>query len=133
MPEGSATNSTTTGNPAPPMYKLETLVKPEVLDELLHELLDIGVHSLSYSEIYAANKPLFHPRQGKDVPRNVSFIPHIKLEVIIDKGHLVAVEEALAKKVSSPLIGGAEVTVIRLKEGLRVLPALEGEPAVEEI
>ena len=116
------------------MLKLEALVKPAVIDEVLRELIELGVHSLSYSEVYASNQELFHPVQGRDVPEDVAFVPHIKLEVILDKGHLPAVENALAKHVASPMQGGAELTVVRLKEGLRILAtSQQGDPEVREI
>lgn len=116
------------------MLKVEALVKPLVLDELLQQLIQIGVHSLSYFEIYAANKPLLpSERETADQLLEPSFTPHIKLEIIVDKAHLSAIQDALAEKVSPPLIGGAEVTVIRLKEGLRVLAGSIGEPEVEGI
>ncbi len=115
------------------MLKLEALVKQLVIEELVKELIEIGVHSLSYSEVFAANRPLFHETQGENVPQNVEFLPVLKLEVILDKNHLPAVEEALADKVSAPLAGGAEVTVMKLKEGLRVLGSKNGDPQIEEI
>ena len=115
------------------MLKLEALVKPFVVDDLLKELVEIGVHSLSYFEVYAVNRPLMHEVQREDVPEDVVFKPRIKIEVILDKGHLAAVEEALAKKVSTPFVGGAEVTVVKLKEGLRFLGSKDGDPTIEEI
>lgn len=115
------------------MLKLEALVKPLVIDELLKQLIDIGVHSVSYSEIYAANRPLFHAVPNKDVPQDVSFIPHIKLEVIVDEERLSAIQDALAEKVSTPLAHGAEVIVIRLKEGVRVSGTVGSDPEIEEI
>ena len=115
------------------MLKLEALVKPFVVDDLLKELVEIGVHSLAYSEVYAANRPLMHDVQGKDVPEDVAFKPRIKIEVVLDRGHLSAVEEALAERVSTPFVGGAEVTVVKLKEGLRFLGSKDGDPSIEEI
>lgn len=115
------------------MLKLEALVKPAVIDEVLRDLIEIGVHSLSYSEVYASNRQLFHPVQGEDVPQDVVFVPHIKLEVILDKGHLPAVQASLAEHVGSPMQGGAELTVVRLKEGLRLLASQGRGPELREI
>ena len=114
------------------MLKLEALVKPLMLEELLKQLVMTGVHSVSYSEINMAQQRL-DGKMTADEAEHVEYAPCIKIEVILDKGHLAAVEEALAKKVANPLMGGAEVTVFRVKESLRVLGDGHGDPVVEDL
>lgn len=116
------------------MVKLEVLVKPFMQGEVVQRLLEIGVHSLSYSTVCSANRPLFHEHQIDDeTPRDVEFVDHIKLEVVLDEEHLAAIEEALAEKLSTRMVGGAEVIVLPLKEGLRLNPSADGSGEITEI
>ena len=114
------------------MLKLEALVKPLMHEELLKQLVMTGVHSVSYSEVNLAQQRLDRKMTAEEA-ECVEYAPCIKIEVILDKAHLAAVEEAVAKKVANPLMGGAEVTVFRVKESLRVLGDRNGDPVVEDL
>jgi nitrogen regulatory protein PII len=114
------------------MLKLEALVKPLMLEELLKQLVMTGVHSVSYSEVNLAQQRLDGKMTAEEA-EGVEYAPCIKIEVILDKAHLAAVEDAVAKKVANPLMGGAEVTVFRVKESLRVLGDRNGDPVVEDL
>ena len=115
------------------MLKLEVLVKQIVLEEVIAELIAIGVQSLSYAEVYAAERELHPETSNEDLPADTAFSPVIKLEVILDKGKLAAIEEALVKKVSMPLVGGAEVIITKLKDDLHILGGTEHFHDVEVI
>ena len=115
------------------MLKLEAIVKPLLIDVLIERLIEVGVHSISYSEVSSANQALYRRNREEGVDKRVEFYPCAKIEVILDKDHLMAVEEALAAELSSPMHGGAEVTVFRLKEGIRMLGATKADTTIEEI
>ena len=115
------------------MIKLEVLVKPSVRDAIVERLVAVGVHSLSYGEVKAANRSLFHEFQGSDEIPPVDFATFVKIEVILDEAHLDSVEEALTEELCLRKMEEAEVVVIPLKEGLRLAPSPGGFSEITEI
>jgi nitrogen regulatory protein PII len=118
------------------MLKLEAIVKPMVVDEVVARLIKVGVHSISYSEVHAVKPELLSRNEEEGIAgesEKVEFFPRTKIEVILDKGHLAAIEEALADEVCTPMLGGAEVVVFRLKEGLRMMGDSKSDAKIEEI
>ena len=115
------------------MLKLEAYITESVIDEMIDDLLKIGVHHISYFTVAGTMRSRIRKDEPHELDPRAEFVAKRKLEVILDREHLTAAIAALKEHLCDEVVGGAEVFVFPLEKGLRLAVGSQGEPACTEI
>ncbi len=112
------------------MRLVTAVVKPFKLDDVKVALETFGVQGLTVSEVQGFGRQRGHTEVYRGAEYTVSFVPKIKIEVLVDDADAVDVVEVLAKAAHTGSIGDGKVWVTGVDEIVRVRT---GERGVEAL
>jgi nitrogen regulatory protein P-II 1 len=105
-------------------------VKPFKLDEVKDALSEIGLSGLTVTEVRGFGRQRGHTEVYRGAEYQVSFVPKVKLEVLVDDADASDVLDVIAKAAQTGEIGDGKVwctpvdDVIRVRTGERGVEAL---------
>ncbi len=112
------------------MKKIEAIIKPFKLDEVIDALSEVGVEGVSVSEI----RGFGHQKANAEVYEGseyiVDFLPKVKIEVVVSdqmKSHVV---EAIQKAAKTGKIGDGKIFVYDILEVVRIRTGEKNEEAI---
>ena len=112
------------------MKKVEAIVKPFKLDEVKDALAEVGIQSMTVTEV----KGFGRTGGKKEVYRGsayvVDFVPKIKIEVVVPDGLVHQVLEAVKKSAKTGRIGDSKIFVVPIEEAVRIRTGERGEEAI---
>ena len=112
------------------MRLVTAVVKPFKLDEVKTALEGIGVQGMTVSEVQGFGRQRGHTEVYRGAEYTVSFVPKVRVEVLVDDADAGDVMEVVAKAASTGSIGDGKVwstpvdDVIRVRTGERGVEAL---------
>ncbi|MDA8084446.1 MAG: P-II family nitrogen regulator [Nitrospiraceae bacterium] len=112
------------------MKKIEAIIKPFKLDEVKDALNEIGIQGMTVTEVKGFGRQKGHVELYRGAEYDVSFIPKVKLEVVIGDellGKTVSVIEAKAK---TGKIGDGKIFIYKLEDVIRIRTGENGEAAI---
>ncbi len=112
------------------MRLVTAVVKPFKLDDVKVALETFGVQGLTVSEVQGFGRQRGHTEVYRGAEYTVSFVPKIKIEVLVDDADAADVVEVLAKAAHTGSIGDGKVWVTTVDEIVRVRT---GERGVEAL
>ncbi|MCO5112934.1 MAG: P-II family nitrogen regulator [Bdellovibrionaceae bacterium] len=112
------------------MKKIEAIIKPFKLDEVIDALTEIGITSISVSEIRGfgnqkANAEVF---QGSEYV--VDFLPKIKIEVIINDALTEPTIDAIKQSAFTGKLGDGKIFVYNVERAVRIRTGEQDEEAL---
>ncbi len=112
------------------MTKIETIIKPFKLDEVKDALNAIGVQGMTVSEVKGFGRQKGHVELYRGAEYAVSFIPKIKLEIVVTDDLADNVTKTIAEKAKTGKIGDGKIFVSSLGDVVRIRTGEHGESAV---
>ncbi len=112
------------------MKLVTAVVKPFKLDDVKSALEVFGVQGLTVSEVQGFGRQRGHTEVYRGAEYTVSFVPKIKIEVLVDDADASDVVEVLVKAAHTGSIGDGKVWVTPIEEIVRVRT---GERGVEAL
>jgi nitrogen regulatory protein P-II 1 len=113
------------------MTKIEAIVKPFMLDELKDALIAIGIHGMTATpETRGFGRQKGHVEIFHDTEVEISFIPKVKIEVVVEDGVLEQVLSTIQEKTKTGRIGDGKIFVTRLADVVRVRTGEHGSAAI---
>jgi nitrogen regulatory protein P-II 1 len=113
------------------MVKIEAIIKPFKLDEVKDALTALGVHGMTVTpetKGFGRQKGRVEIYQGTEI--DISFVPKVKVEVVVDPGMLEKVLTAIQNKTKSGKIGDGKIFVTRLANVVRIRTGEQGIAAI---
>jgi len=113
------------------MVKIEAIIKPFKLDEVKDALTALGVHGMTVTpetKGFGRQKGRVEIYQGTEI--DISFVPKVKVEVVVDPGMLEKVLTAIQNKTKSGRIGDGKIFVTRLANVVRIRTGEQGIEAI---
>jgi len=113
------------------MVKIEAIIKPFKLDEVKDALTALGVHGMTVTpetKGFGRQKGRVEIYQGTEI--DISFVPKVKVEVVVDPGMLEKVLTAIQNKTKSGKIGDGKIFVTRLANVVRIRTGEQGIDAI---
>jgi len=113
------------------MVKIEAIIKPFKLDEVKDALTALGVHGMTVTpetKGFGRQKGRVEIYQGTEI--DISFVPKVKVEVVVDPGMLEKVLTAIQNKTKSGKIGDGKIFVTRLANVVRIRTGEQGIEAI---
>ncbi|RYD74323.1 MAG: P-II family nitrogen regulator, partial [Sphingobacteriales bacterium] len=79
------------------MKKIEAIIKPFKLDDVVDALAEVGVEGISVTEIRGFGRQKGRTEVYKGAEYVVDFLPKLKIEVVVPSALCEAAVEAIAK------------------------------------
>ena len=112
------------------MRLVTAVVKPFKLDDVKTALESFGVQGMTVSEVQGYGRQRGHTEVYRGAEYTVSFVPKIRVEVLVDDADAGDVVEVMAKAAQTGSIGDGKVWTTPVDEVVRVRT---GERGVEAL
>ncbi len=110
--------------------KLEAIVKPFKLDDVIEALTELGIEGVSVSEIRGFGRQKGRTEIYKGAEYVVDFLPKVKIESVIPDELVEPALAAIQKAASTGKIGDGKVFVIPVDAALRIRTGERDENAL---
>ncbi len=112
------------------MKLVMALIKPFKLDEVREALTPLGVQGLTVTEVKGFGRQKGQTEIYRGAEYQVSFLPKIKIEVVVPAALVDGVVEAIAKAAPTDKIGDGKVFVLDVESALRIRTGETDEAAL---
>jgi nitrogen regulatory protein P-II 2 len=109
----------TIGGPAD-MKLIMAIIKPFKLDDVREALTPLGVQGLTVSEVKGFGRQKGQTEIYRGAEYHVSFLPKIKIEVVVPADLTDQVVEAIAKAAHTGKIGDGKIFVLDIERAMRI-------------
>ena len=112
------------------MKKIEAIVKPFKLDDVVEALSEIGVEGVSVSEIRGFGRQKGHTELYRGAEYVVDFLPKVKVEAVVEDDQVDRVVEAIEAAARTGRIGDGKIFVIPVEQAIRIRTGDRGVDAI---
>jgi nitrogen regulatory protein PII len=112
------------------MKKIEAIIKPFKLDEVKDALNALGVQGMTVTEVKGFGRQKGHVELYRGAEYDISFIPKVKIEVVIGDSMADKVVSLIEEKAKTGKIGDGKIFISKLEEIVRIRTGERGEPAI---
>ena len=112
------------------MKKVEAIIKPFKLDEVKDALAEVGIQGMTVTEVKGFGRQKGHVELYRGAEYDISFIPKVKIEVVIADSMADKVVGTIQEKAKTGKIGDGKIFISELKEIIRIRTGERGETAI---
>ncbi len=102
------------------MKLIMAIIKPFKLDDVREALTPLGVQGLTVSEVKGFGRQKGQTEIYRGAEYQVSFLPKVKIEVVVGDDQVDAVMEAIVKAANTGKIGDGKIFVMDVGQAMRV-------------
>ena len=96
------------------------IIKPFKLEEVRDALTALGVHGLTVTEVKGYGRQKGHTEIYRGAEYAVSFLPKVKLEVVVPSGTVDKAVEAIVRTARTGQIGDGKIFVTDIDRVIRI-------------
>lgn len=115
------------------MKKIEAIIKPEKIDEVVSGLNKIDICGMTVTEVKGFGRQKGFKEVYRGIEYEVSFLPKIKIEIVINDEMLDKVIEVISKTAKTSEggeIGDGKIFVYEIKDVVRIRTNERGKEAI---
>ena len=112
------------------MKLIMAVFKPHKLDEVREALTAAGILGLTASEVKGFGRQRGHTEIYRGAEYTVSFVPKVKIEVVVSDGQIEQAVEAISKAAHTGQIGDGKIFVYDCLSAVRIRTGEDGEAAL---
>ncbi len=112
------------------MRLVTAVVKPFRLDDVKQALEALGVQGMTVSEVQGFGRQRGHTEVYRGAEYTVSFVPKVRVEVVVDDADAAATVDAVVAAASTGSIGDGKVWTTPVEELVRVRTGERGAEAL---
>ena len=112
------------------MTKVEAIIRPDKLEEIIEELEKIGHSGITKTEVEGHGKQKGITEQFRGKEYRLTFIPKVKVEIVIKDSDVEKTIDAIVKIAYTGQIGDGKIFVSDIKDVVRVRTKERGETAL---
>lgn len=112
------------------MKKIEAIIKPFKLDDVIEALTELGIEGVSVSEIRGFGRQKGRTEIYKGAEYVVDFLPKVKIEIVLADDLVEAALEAIRKSAQTGKIGDGKVFVLPVEAAMRIRTGERDESAI---
>lgn len=112
------------------MKKIEAIIKPYKIEEIKNSLTEIGIHGMTVTYVEGFGSQGGHTESYRAAEIAVSFIPKIKIEVVVDDNKVNGVIDAVIQHAKTGSIGDGKIFVYNIENAIRIRTEEEGSIAL---
>jgi nitrogen regulatory protein P-II 2 len=102
------------------MKLITAIIKPFKLEEVRQALTDIGLQGMTVTEVKGYGRQKGHTEIYRGAEYAVSFLPKIKIEVVVSTAQVDKAIEAIVKAAKTGQIGDGKIFVSPVDHTLRI-------------
>ena len=96
------------------------IIKPFKLDEVREALTSLGVQGVTVTEVKGYGRQKGHTEIYRGAEYAVSFLPKLKLELVVDEELTDKVVEAISNSAKTGQIGDGKIFVYSIDQAVRI-------------
>ena len=112
------------------MKLVMAVIKPFKLDEAREALTKLGVQGLTASEVKGYGRQKGQTEIYRGAEYAVSFLPKVKIEVVVEDDQVDSVVEAITKAANTGRIGDGKIFVVDVLSAVRIRTGETGTEAL---
>jgi nitrogen regulatory protein P-II 1 len=112
------------------MKKIEAIIKPFKLDDVVEALQEIGVEGITVSEVRGFGRQKGRTEIYKGAEYVVDFLPKIKIEIVVPDELAELTTESIRKTAQTGKIGDGKIFVLPVEQVIRVRTGERDEQAL---
>lgn len=112
------------------MKKIEAIIKPFKLDDVIDSLSEIGIEGLTVSEVRGFGRQKGRTEIYKGAEYVVDFLPKVKLELIISDNMVESAVEAIRQSARTGKVGDGKIFVYPVEQAVRIRTGDKDEAAL---
>lgn len=112
------------------MKKIEAIIKPFKLDEVKDALNEIGIQGMTVTEVKGFGRQKGHVELYRGAEYDISFIPKVKIEVVVSEAMLEKVATTIQEKAQTGKIGDGKIFISALEDVIRIRTGEKGKEAI---
>ena len=102
------------------MKMLTAIIKPFKLDEVREALMEAGITGMTVTEVKGYGRQKGHTEIYRGAEYAVSFLPKIKIEVVVASDLVETAIETITKTAKTGQIGDGKIFVIPVEHTVRI-------------
>ena len=102
------------------MKLIMAIIKPFKLDDVREALTQLGVQGLTVSEVKGFGRQKGQTEIYRGAEYQISFLPKVKIEVVVGDDLVDGVMEAIAKAANTDKIGDGKIFVLDVERAMRI-------------
>jgi nitrogen regulatory protein P-II 1 len=111
------------------MKRIDSIIRPQNLDQVKEHLTGIGVHALTVTEVRGYGRQKGHTEIYRGVEYAVDFLPKIMLTVIASDDRVHDIVEAIVAGARTGKMGDGKIFVTPLDQVVRIRTGESGDSA----
>lgn len=112
------------------MKRIDAYIRPHALEAVRDALVEAGVQGLSAIEVRGFGRQKGHSELFRGSEYEQSFVPKVKLEVLVDDDQVAKVVEAIVSTAQSGTVGDGKLSVLPVEDVVRIRTGESGSSAV---
>jgi nitrogen regulatory protein P-II 1 len=112
------------------MRKIESIIRPHLLDAVKDALQEVGVAGLTISEVKGFGRQKGHTETYRGSEYKIDFLPKVKIEVVLPDEMVDLAIDAILKTAKTGKFGDGKIFVFPVEEVIRIRTAERGEQAL---
>jgi nitrogen regulatory protein PII len=102
------------------MTKLEVIIRPEKLEELQHQLEDMGLTGMTVTEVRGAGRQAGYVERYRGMEYRVRLLPKAKVEVVVPDGQVEDVIKTIRAACATGEVGDGKIFLARIDDAVRI-------------
>ena len=102
------------------MKKIEAIIKPFKLDDVIDSLTELGIEGVTISEVRGFGRQKGRTEIYKGAEYIVDFLPKIKLEIAISEALVDSAVEAIRQSARTGKVGDGKIFVLSIEQAVRI-------------
>jgi len=102
------------------MKLIMAIIKPFKLDEVREALTTLGIQGLTVSEVKGFGRQKGQTEIYRGAEYSVSFLPKVKIEVVVTDDLAESVIEAIQKAANTGRIGDGKIFLMEVSQAVRI-------------
>jgi len=112
------------------MKKVEAIIKPHKIEDVRAALAEIGIIGMTAWDVRGFGRQKGHQELYRGSEYQVSFVPKIKLEIVVSDNKIDDVLKAIRDSANSGTIGDGKIFVTDIASAVRIRTGESGEDAL---
>jgi nitrogen regulatory protein P-II 1 len=112
------------------MKKIESIIRPHLLDAVKNALQEVGIVGMTITEVKGFGRQKGHTETYRGSEYKVDFLPKLKIEVVVAAALVDPAIEAVLKTAKTGKFGDGKIFVSSLEQVVRIRTGERGEQAL---
>jgi nitrogen regulatory protein P-II 1 len=112
------------------MRKIESIIRPHLLDAVKNALQEVGVIGMTVTEVKGYGRQKGHTETYRGSEYKIDYLPKIKIEVVVPEETVDVAVDAIVKTARTGKFGDGKIFVMPVEEAVRIRTGERDEHAL---